>query len=198
MTQDELWEGFFAEHYRRRRAGAGQADLRQLRRGHPARRGEPDARGPVRAGRPASGWSATWSRPCRWARTRSRPRSARPGVAGSEVGMLVVCSCTGYVTPGLDILLARDLGLPADARRVFVGHMGCYAALPGLGVAADYVALERAPGRAALRRADQPARPTAHCGPSAGGGPRAVLRRGGGGGAGPGRGRARAWPRSPR
>jgi predicted naringenin-chalcone synthase len=36
--------------------------------------------------------------------------------------------------------LARDLGLPIDARRVFIGHMGCYAALPGLGVAADYVA----------------------------------------------------------
>ncbi len=59
--------------------------------------------------------------------------------------MLVVCSCTGYVTPGLDILLARDLGLPPDAQRVFVGHMGCYAALPGLGVAADYVALHGRP-----------------------------------------------------
>jgi predicted naringenin-chalcone synthase len=69
----------------------------------------------------------------------------RAGVAASEVGMLVVCSCTGYVTPGLDILLARDLGLPPDARRVFVGHMGCYAALPGLGVAADYVALNARP-----------------------------------------------------
>src|SRR3954447_2594815 len=67
------------------------------------------------------------------------------GVPASDVGLLVVCSCTGYVTPGLDILLARDLGLPADARRVFVGHMGCYAALPGLGVAADYVALHGRP-----------------------------------------------------
>jgi predicted naringenin-chalcone synthase len=67
------------------------------------------------------------------------------GVAASEVGMLVVCSCTGYVTPGLDILLARDLGLPPEARRVFVGHMGCYAALPGLGVASDYVALNGRP-----------------------------------------------------
>ncbi len=69
----------------------------------------------------------------------------RARVAASDVGMLVVCSCTGYVTPGLDILLARDLGLPADARRVFVGHMGCYAALPGIGVAADYVALNGRP-----------------------------------------------------
>jgi alkylresorcinol/alkylpyrone synthase len=69
----------------------------------------------------------------------------RAGVAATDVGMLVVCSCTGYVTPGLDILLARDLGLPADARRVFVGHMGCYAALPGLGVASDYVVLNNRP-----------------------------------------------------
>jgi predicted naringenin-chalcone synthase len=69
----------------------------------------------------------------------------RAGVAATDVGMLVVCSCTGYVTPGLDILLARDLGLPADARRVFVGHMGCYAALPGLGVASDYVVLNQRP-----------------------------------------------------
>jgi predicted naringenin-chalcone synthase len=69
----------------------------------------------------------------------------RAGVAASDIGMLVVCSCTGYVTPGLDILLARDLGLPADARRVFVGHMGCYAALPGLGIAADYVVLNDRP-----------------------------------------------------
>src|SRR5262249_42855467 len=70
----------------------------------------------------------------------------KAGVAASEVGMLVVCSCTGYVTPGLDILLARDLGLPPSARRVFVGHMGCYAAIPGIGVASDYVALNRRPG----------------------------------------------------
>ena len=28
----------------------------------------------------------------------------------ADVGLFVVCSCTGYVTPGLDILLARDLG----------------------------------------------------------------------------------------
>jgi predicted naringenin-chalcone synthase len=67
----------------------------------------------------------------------------RAGVAPSDLGLLVVCSCTGYATPGLDILLARDLAMPADVRRVFVGHMGCYAALPGLGVAADYVALHR-------------------------------------------------------
>ena len=56
----------------------------------------------------------------------------------SDVGLFAVCSCTGYVTPGLDILLARDLGMSAATQRVFVGHMGCYAALPGLGLVSDF------------------------------------------------------------
>lgn len=69
------------------------------------------------------------------------------GVAASDVGLFVVCSCTGYATPGLDILLARDMGMAADTQRLFVGHMGCYAALPGLGAATDFVT---ARGRPAL------------------------------------------------
>jgi predicted naringenin-chalcone synthase len=64
---------------------------------------------------------------------------AAAGLSAGEVGLLVVCSCTGYATPGLDILLARDLAMAPDAQRMFVGHMGCYAALPGLGAASDYV-----------------------------------------------------------
>jgi predicted naringenin-chalcone synthase len=70
---------------------------------------------------------------------------ADAGVAADQVGLLAVCSCTGYVTPGLDILLARDLGLPADCQRLFVGHMGCYAALPGLAAVSDFVALRGRP-----------------------------------------------------
>jgi alkylresorcinol/alkylpyrone synthase len=50
----------------------------------------------------------------------------------SAITDLVVVSCTGYAAPGLDILLARDFGLPHDVRRVVVGHMGCYGALVGL------------------------------------------------------------------
>ncbi|GAA1822382.1 type III polyketide synthase [Luedemannella flava] len=70
---------------------------------------------------------------------------AEAGVAASDIGLLAVCSCTGYVTPGLDILLARDLGLPPTAQRLFVGHMGCYAALPGLGAVSDFVAVRGRP-----------------------------------------------------
>ncbi|MFI7076995.1 type III polyketide synthase [Micromonospora sp. NPDC049903] len=61
------------------------------------------------------------------------------GLDAGDVGLFVVCSCTGYATPGLDILLARDLGMSPTTQRMFVGHMGCYAALPGLGAASDFV-----------------------------------------------------------
>ena len=62
----------------------------------------------------------------------AEPRSAE------DVTDLIAVSCTGYSAPGLDIQLARDLGIPRDVRRVVVGHMGCFGALVGLrqGVAA--------------------------------------------------------------
>lgn len=59
------------------------------------------------------------------------------GLEAGEVGLVTVVSCTGYASPGLDVLLARDLGIPPSAERVQVGHMGCYAALPGLAVVSD-------------------------------------------------------------
>ncbi len=64
---------------------------------------------------------------------------ADAGVAPEEVGQFTVISCTGYATPGLDIRIAADLGMAADLQRLVVGHMGCYAAIPGLGAVADHV-----------------------------------------------------------
>lgn len=64
---------------------------------------------------------------------------AEAGVGASEVGLLAVASCTGYSTPGVDIALAGSLPLDPRARRLLVGHMGCYAALPGLDSVRDYV-----------------------------------------------------------
>lgn len=61
------------------------------------------------------------------------------GLAAEDVGLFAVVSCTGYATPGLDILLARDLGMSDSVQRLHIGHMGCYAALPGLGSVADFV-----------------------------------------------------------
>jgi alkylresorcinol/alkylpyrone synthase len=70
---------------------------------------------------------------------------AAAGLAPAEVGMLAVASCTGYTTPGLDVTLAAELGMSADTQRLCIGHMGCYAALPGLGTVADFVTCRRRP-----------------------------------------------------
>jgi len=64
---------------------------------------------------------------------------ADAGLAPGDVGLFAVVSCTGYATPGLDIRIAADLGMGPDVQRLVVGHMGCYAALPGLGAVADFV-----------------------------------------------------------
>lgn len=58
--------------------------------------------------------------------------AARPLRAGGDISDLFVVSCTGYSAPGLDIVLARDLDMAADVRRVCIGHMGCFGALVGL------------------------------------------------------------------
>jgi alkylresorcinol/alkylpyrone synthase len=71
---------------------------------------------------------------------------AGPG-AVAEVADLLAVSCTGYSGPGLDVHLAADLGLGPGIRRLAIGHMGCYAALPALRTAA---ALSAASGSRAL------------------------------------------------
>ena len=71
---------------------------------------------------------------------------AGPGAA-TEVGDLLAVSCTGYSGPGLDVHLADDLDLGDRVRRLAIGHMGCYAALPALRTAA---ALADASGGRAL------------------------------------------------
>jgi predicted naringenin-chalcone synthase len=64
---------------------------------------------------------------------------ADAGLRPDEVGLFAVISCTGYATPGLDIHVAAGLGMAPDVQRLLIGHMGCYAAIPGLGAVADYV-----------------------------------------------------------
>jgi len=138
-TQEELWHGFFAAHYAGVAPGLAQRIFANsgVRRRHGVV--NPLVEDP-------SHWS-TAERMRRYlvealplGKDALASALARAGVAAPDIGLLVVCSCTGYGTPGLDILLARDLAMAPDLRRVLIGHMGCYAALPGLGVAADYVA----------------------------------------------------------
>jgi predicted naringenin-chalcone synthase len=49
-----------------------------------------------------------------------------------DVTHLVLASCTGFVAPGLDQILAQKLGLRPDLQRLLVGFMGCSAAVPAL------------------------------------------------------------------
>jgi predicted naringenin-chalcone synthase len=146
VRQDELWDRFFAGHY----AGPPRA-LAQRIFANAGVRTRQAAVNPILED--VSRWST--DRRMRRYLTEALPLGkeavdralSAAGLRADEIGLFVVCSCTGYVTPGLDILLARDLSMATDTQRLFVGHMGCYAALPGLGTASDFVV---ARGRPAL------------------------------------------------
>ncbi|MFC7534958.1 type III polyketide synthase [Actinoplanes sp. GCM10030250] len=145
-SQDEIWERYFAHHY----TGARQALARRIFANAGVRTRQA-------AVSPLLEDVAEWSTERRMRRYQVEAiplgKSAvsraldDAGVSADEIGLFVVCSCTGYATPGLDILLARDLGMSPSVQRLFVGHMGCYAALPGIGAASDFVS---ARGRPAL------------------------------------------------
>jgi alpha-pyrone synthase len=67
------------------------------------------------------------------------PRLALDAVRGlgTLVGIthLVVASCTGFVAPGIDQIIAAELGLSGDVERTLIGFMGCYAAVSALRLA---------------------------------------------------------------
>jgi predicted naringenin-chalcone synthase len=142
VRQTEVWDRYFASHF------DGSAGARRifLNAGVTTRYA---VASPVVED--VSGWS-TGQRMRRYA-TEAPPlgRSAvadaltAAGLAPDEVGLLAVASCTGYTTPGLDVTVAADLGMPDDTQRLSIGHMGCYAALPGLGTVADFVACRNRP-----------------------------------------------------
>jgi predicted naringenin-chalcone synthase len=136
LRQPDLWTARFVEHF----AGDRAAERIFLGAGVVTRHA---AVNPVIED--ASGWS-TGARMRRYL-VESLPLGkdavaaalADAGVAAEDVGLLAVATCTGYATPGLDIRIAADLGMAPDLQRVLIGHMGCYAAVPGLGTVTDYV-----------------------------------------------------------
>jgi alkylresorcinol/alkylpyrone synthase len=137
QEQGDLWEGYFSQHY----GGSELAGRVFANAGVQTRHGVVD---------PTVEDISSWSTGQRMARfveeamplgdEALRAAMAKGGLAAEDVGLLAVVSCTGYATPGLDILLARDLGMSPDVQRLHIGHMGCYAAIPGLAAAADAVA----------------------------------------------------------
>jgi alkylresorcinol/alkylpyrone synthase len=137
FEQAELWDEFFAEHYadsavarkiwhncgveqRHGVADPRREDLRFGGTGHRMRRF-------LEAGLPLG-------------RDAVATCLDDAGLDPSDVGLLTVVSCTGYGTPGIDIRLAAELGFDPGVQRLHIGHMGCYAALPGLMTTADAAA----------------------------------------------------------
>jgi alkylresorcinol/alkylpyrone synthase len=136
-TQQSLWDDFFRDHY----AGNRLAEAVWRRVGVTTRHGVVDPRV-----EDISQWT-TGQRMRRFlpealplGKEALTACMADAGLQAADVDALTVVSCTGYATPGLDVLLARDLGLPAAAQRLHIGHMGCYAAIPALATAADAAA----------------------------------------------------------
>jgi alkylresorcinol/alkylpyrone synthase len=135
-SQEQLWDGFFAPHYQQDRWARRVFMSAGIRHRH-------CAVDPLQED--VSSWT-TGRRMTRYvdeavplaadAVTRAL---AAADLNPSQVGLLAVVSCTGYATPGVDLQLAAKLGFPASLQRLFIGHMGCYGAVPGLGAVADYV-----------------------------------------------------------
>lgn len=72
-----------------------------------------------------------------------RALTGLPGGNGDDpvpsITHLVVVTCTGFFAPGLDFVLARELGLDLSVPRLAIGFMGCSAAFNGLRAARDIV-----------------------------------------------------------
>lgn len=49
-----------------------------------------------------------------------------------DITHLVVASCTGFVAPGIDQIIAGRLRLSPSVERLLIGFMGCYAAITAL------------------------------------------------------------------
>jgi predicted naringenin-chalcone synthase len=142
LDQDAAWNGYFARHYAGVRAARRIFAASGVRRRHAVAN-------PV--DEDLSGWS-TGARMARYVQ-EALPLGKQAvagaldtaGLAPGEVGLFAVATCTGYATPGLDIRLAGDLGMPPGLQRLLVGHMGCYAAIPGLAAVSDYVTARSRP-----------------------------------------------------
>ncbi|MFI9387253.1 type III polyketide synthase [Kutzneria sp. NPDC052558] len=142
VSQRELWDGYFRRHVDSPGFGSRIFANSGVARRHAVLN-------PLLED--VSGWS-TGQRMRRYAAEASplgasavSAALADAGVAASEVGLFAVASCTGYGSPGVDVHVSLDVGMPSDLRRLVFGHMGCYAAIPALGAVSDYVAAHSRP-----------------------------------------------------
>jgi alkylresorcinol/alkylpyrone synthase len=133
-TQQEAWELFFAEHY----AGVPLARRIWERSGVETRHGVVV---PFKEDVTEWGTEARMRRFVEEAVPLGRDAVVRcladAELDPTDVDLLAVTTCTGYASPGLDVLLAGALGMSEAVERLHIGHMGCYAAIPGLAAVSD-------------------------------------------------------------
>jgi predicted naringenin-chalcone synthase len=60
-------------------------------------------------------------------------------IVPGDITHLVVASCTGFIAPGIDQIVARQIGLSPSVERLLIGFMGCYAAVAALRTARHIV-----------------------------------------------------------
>jgi alpha-pyrone synthase len=56
-----------------------------------------------------------------------------------EVGLLVFVTSTGFIAPGVDVAVVKQLGLSRTVSRVVINFMGCAAAMNAIRIATSYV-----------------------------------------------------------
>ncbi|WP_204079688.1 type III polyketide synthase [Mycobacterium riyadhense] len=56
-----------------------------------------------------------------------------------EIGLLVFVTSTGFIAPGVDVAIVKELGLSRSVSRVVINFMGCAAAMNAIRTASDYV-----------------------------------------------------------
>ncbi|WP_022929960.1 type III polyketide synthase [Patulibacter americanus] len=136
-TQAEAWDGFFKEHF----GGRTVPEQIFMNSGVETRHGAVDPfEEDVREWGTERRMQRFLEEGLPLGREAIEACIADAGIDRADIGQLTVVSCTGYATPGLDILLARDLGLDDSVQRLHIGHMGCYAAVPGLAAVSDATA----------------------------------------------------------
>ncbi|MFC6010520.1 type III polyketide synthase [Nocardia lasii] len=69
---------------------------------------------------------------------------ARRAVAGldnpaEDIGQLIFVTSTGFIAPGVDVAVVKQLGLSPTVGRMVINFMGCAAAMNGIRAAVDYV-----------------------------------------------------------
>lgn len=134
VDQAEMWNDFFADHFTRSRVARRVWQSAGVDRRHSAI--DPrviDLSEATTAERMARFVDLAVPLACRAARAAIEEAGAQV----DDLGSLTVASCTGYATPGVDILVAQALGMRPSVQRLHIGHMGCYAAIPAVAATSD-------------------------------------------------------------